>query len=70
MEEQSPTEEAPAAPEQKQETEGQTAVIPKSALMGKSCSPGDTLKFKVVAVHDDEVQVVCDYGKASNPDYE
>lgn len=62
-------EEMPDAPEQKAEDQ-QTAVIPKAALMGKNPQPGDTLKFKVVAVHDDEVQVVCEYGKPTNTDYE
>src|SRR5512139_1764347 len=59
---------APAAPdtsgtdsEQKPESDtedlGETALVPKSILAGKTLQPGDTVTFKVVHLYDDEVEL-------------
>lgn len=39
-----------------------TGLLPKSVFKGRDVSVGDTLTFKVTAVHDDEVQVQCQSG--------
>lgn len=37
--------------------EGDTALVPKSLLGGKTFNPGDEVVFKIVHIYDDEVEV-------------
>lgn len=37
--------------------EEQTAVIPKALLAGKEFKPGEEIIFKIVSIHDDEVEI-------------
>lgn len=46
-----------------EEVNQQTALIPKSALMGKKVAVGDKLTVKVTGIFEDEVEIVCVYGK-------
>lgn len=39
------------------EPAGETALIPKSLLMGKECKPGDKITLEVTHVYEDEVEV-------------
>ncbi len=48
---------APADDSQEESSEGETALLPKSILMGKPINVGDTIELKIVAVHGKEVQV-------------
>lgn len=49
----------PEAPPPEQEDAGdeKTALLPKSVTGGKDFEPGDEIVLKVVAVHDDELEV-------------
>lgn len=40
----------------------ETTLIPKSMCAGMEIKPGESLTFKVVSVHDDEVEVEYDSG--------
>lgn len=49
-----------ASPEPMQEDdkmEGETAMLPKAILAGKEFKPGDEVVLKIVAMHEDEVEV-------------
>lgn len=48
-----PTEESPA----KEDSEGQTALIPKALCAGHNLGVGDTVTLKIVGVHDSEYEV-------------
>lgn len=48
---------AEPAEESKEEYEQETALLPKSILGGKEFSPGDEVVLKIVAIHEDEVEV-------------
>ncbi len=55
---------APEAPAQtddaaakEEASEGETALLPKSILMGKDFKVGEEVMLKIVAMHDDEIQV-------------
>jgi hypothetical protein len=37
--------------------DGETAVLPKSILAGKEFKPGEEVVLKIVAIHDDSVEV-------------
>lgn len=37
--------------------DGETAVLPKSILAGKDFKPGEEVVLKIVAIHDDSVEV-------------
>lgn len=43
---------------------GETALIPKSLLMGKEVNPGDEVILKVVHIYEDEVEVQYPTGEA------
>lgn len=36
---------------------GESALIPKSLLMGKDFNPGDEVVFKIVHIYEDEVEI-------------
>lgn len=36
------------------------ALVPKSAFMGKTYEVGDMVRMRVQAIHDDEVELVCE----------
>lgn len=44
---------------------GESALIPKSLLMGKDFNPGDEVVLKIVHVYEDEVEVQYATGKES-----
>ena len=46
----------PPKPEE-QETDSNTALIPKTLLAGKDFNPGDEVVFKIVAMHGEEVEI-------------
>lgn len=48
---------APESAETEKPAESQTAVLPKSILAGKDFKPGEEVVLKVVAVHDNDVEV-------------
>lgn len=60
-----------APPEHQGEGEGQadesehenepTALLPKSILAGKEFKPGDEVVLRILAIHDDEVEVAYSY---------
>lgn len=41
----------------KEKSEGQTAILPKSILAGKEFKPGEEVVLKIVAIHDNDVEV-------------
>jgi hypothetical protein len=49
-----------------EEGAGESAMLPKSILAGKTFNPGDELVLKVVAIHGDEVEV--EYAKEGTED--
>lgn len=51
--------EGPAPPKEGVTEEGETALIPKSLLMGKEVKVGETIPMKVVHIFEDEVEVQC-----------
>jgi hypothetical protein len=48
---------------EKEDSGGETALLPKSILAGKEFNPGDELVLKVVRLYDDEVEVAYATGK-------
>lgn len=46
-----------APQEEKGSEEGVTAMLPKSILAGKDFKPGEEVVLKIVAMHDDQVEV-------------
>lgn len=66
------TDSEPDTTDQNEDQEGETFLVSKSNLGGTDPQPGDVCKFKVVRVHDDEVEFewVSDDNKNedSNPD--
>lgn len=42
----------------------QTALVPKGVFMGKVPAVGDTVKFKVSGIFEDEIEVVCQRDEA------
>lgn len=46
----------------KEESEGQTALIPKSICPGHDLDVGDTVSLKIIGVHDQEYEVEYDEG--------
>lgn len=57
-----------AAPEKKEEGEsGQTALLPKSILMGKDFKVGDEVVLKITGMHDDELSVTYAPEKKEEP---
>lgn len=62
----------PAEPKEK-ERDGVTAMLPKTILAGKKFDVGDEVVLKIVAFHDDQVEVAYSYGdegKEKGGDYE
>jgi len=57
---------APEMAETEKPSEGQTAVIPKSLLAGKEFKPGQEVVLKVVAIHDNDVEV--EYASEKGPE--
>lgn len=56
-----------AAPtEEKEHEEGVTAMLPKSILAGKEFKPGEEVVLKIVAMHDDQVEVTYATGKGGD----
>ena len=43
--------------ETEEPSEGQTAILPKSILGGKEFKPGEEVMLKIVALHDNDVEV-------------
>lgn len=43
--------------QEKSDEGGPTGVLPKSILMGKDFNTGDELVLKILAIHDDEIEV-------------
>ena len=53
-----PEESSPPEASKRGATEGgETALIPKSLLMGKEFNPGDEVVLKIVHIYEDEVEV-------------
>lgn len=50
--------------------DGETAVLPKSILAGKHFDPGDEVVLKVVAIHDDSVEVAYATGEGDHKEGE
>lgn len=56
--------ESQAKPQEQEEKseDGPTALLPKSILAGKDFKPGEEVVLKIVAMHDDQVEVAYSYG--------
>lgn len=54
--------------EQPDEAAGETALLPASILGGKTFNPGDEVVLKIVALHDDQVEVEYATGKEGKDD--
>lgn len=52
-----PPEGAAGPKESEQAGDGQTAILPKSILAGKEFKPGEEVVLKIVAIHDNDVEV-------------
>lgn len=68
---QAPEETPEAKPENSSDSE--TVVIPKSALGGRECKPGEELNLKVVQVNEDSVLAKVGYSEdeeSESPDVE
>lgn len=52
-----PPEGAAAPKESEGYGDGQTAILPKSILAGKEFKPGEEVVLKIVAIHDNDVEV-------------
>lgn len=50
----------PAPPKEGETKGGESALIPKSLLMGKEYKVGETIPLKVVHIFEDEVEVQCE----------
>lgn len=50
-------------PKDKEESEGTTALLPKSILAGKEFKPGEEVVLKIVHIYDDDVEVEYATGK-------
>lgn len=51
----------------KEETDSPRGLLPKSILAGKDFKPGEEIVLKIVAIHDDEVEVEYSYGDEKKP---
>ena len=58
--------EEPSKPEDKEE--GKTYLLPKAVLEGKEFEPGDEVVLRIVAMHDDQIEV--QYAPAKEKDEE
>lgn len=47
----------PVAPADGKDEDMETAMLPKSILMGKKFEPGDEVVLRIVRMHEDEVEV-------------
>lgn len=59
---------AQSEPMDKEESENQTALIPKSLCAGHELDVGDTVTLKIVGVHDSEYEV--EYGENESKEEE
>ena len=55
-EQESPSEQSSPG-EEKDPRDSKTALLPRSILAGKEFEPGDEVVLKIVAMHDDEIEV-------------